>query len=367
MSATNGRAFDRVVIIIFENEYRNYVRQNPYMRTLAARGIEMANYFGVMHPSNTNYVASIAGEICNSSEDPSFYTLMPAPPLPPPPTPLTQRPFVDLIEGRGLSWNAYMDSYKPVEFPPQLTPVMSKTDPTKVDQPATVKHTILDYPPYLNMHNPFVRFQSIMENKDQWTRIKTANDFLRDALNNALPEYSWFTPDIWDDGHWLFGTYTEPGERGPVLVNQLSKWLESFFGILSFPGPASRIPPGTLVVVTFDESDFNQSYETIEGQGSDYDGPNQIYTVLLGDMIKPGIEQEGYNHYSLLKTIERNFGLGDLGKNDAGANWFQFLWGERFHWNTPAATPVTAAGALAAEGFEDALYVVYGGAGGSLS
>ena len=33
------RAFERVVVIIFENEFRGSVMQNSYMRSLAAKGI----------------------------------------------------------------------------------------------------------------------------------------------------------------------------------------------------------------------------------------------------------------------------------------------------------------------------------------
>jgi hypothetical protein len=36
---------------------------NPYMRRLARQGIQLGNYFGVMHPSQTNYIASIAGRV----------------------------------------------------------------------------------------------------------------------------------------------------------------------------------------------------------------------------------------------------------------------------------------------------------------
>src|ERR1700682_2187793 len=227
------RAFERVVVVIFENEFRGYVMQNAYMRSLAAKGIELANSFGVMHPSNTNYVASVTGEICNiSTFDPLYYTFLPLPPGAPPPapgpSPLSQKTIADTIVENGLEWRAYMDSYSPVAFPPSLAPIQ---DPSgEIDVAATVKQTILDYPPYLNMHNPFVRFSSIVNDERQWKRIGTSYDFLRDALDGTLPEYSWFTPDIWDCGHWLYGTYDEPAQRAPYLVDQLAKWLETFFG-----------------------------------------------------------------------------------------------------------------------------------------
>jgi hypothetical protein len=95
------RAFDHVLIIMFENQYRSYMLENAYFRGLAAQGINMHNYFGVMHPSQTNYIASIAGELCNVSDDE-----VPSPLL-------KQRTIVDLIEESpyGLRWKAYTDFF----------------------------------------------------------------------------------------------------------------------------------------------------------------------------------------------------------------------------------------------------------------
>jgi hypothetical protein len=46
-----------------------YALANPYTRRLARRGIQLGNYFGVMHPPQTNYIALIAGELCNVTSD----------------------------------------------------------------------------------------------------------------------------------------------------------------------------------------------------------------------------------------------------------------------------------------------------------
>ena len=370
MTAVDDRVFDHIVIIMFENEYRNYVRQNSYMRSLAASGIDMATFFGVMHPSHTNYIASVAGETCGITADPFYSTLLATPenpyfPMPAAPavTTFTQPTVVDRIHQKGLQWRAYMEAYRPIEFPPKLTPVMqSDADgTTTIDQVATSKQTILDYPPYINAHNPFVRFQSILGQREQWERIGTIYDFYRDCLNGTLPEYSWITPGVWGDGHWMWGSYDEPPHRAPHLVDQLASWLKTFFSVLSFPGPGSRMPPKTLVVVTFDESEYNLNYETVNEYGSDYDGPNQIYTVLLGDTIAPRrIDHEGFNHYSLLKTIEKNFGLDPLGKNDTDANWFRFLWDEQFRWSAAEVTPIEPARCIAAAGVGETLWVFSG-------
>jgi hypothetical protein len=331
----SGRAFDHVLIVMFENQYRGYVLANPYMRRLARQGIQLGSYFGVMHPSQTNYIASIAGALCNVTSDGR-------PPL------LEERTVVDLLEeapGR-LRWKAYMDSYVP-----QAAPWTTDFSPR-------------DAPPYYVKHNPFSSFASIVRREARWRCVESEAALFSDLLNGELPEYAWFTPNIWNDGHWLDGTGEESKPRAPALVDQLARWLEGFFSRLRFPGPRSHLPPRALVVVTFDESDFEQDYRP--DLASTYDGPNQIYTVLLGDGIEPGFEEEGYNHYSLLRTVEVNFALGHLGRNDAGANWFQFLWGRRFRWSGPQSTPIEGGGALCAAGFAGALFVACAAADGTL-
>jgi hypothetical protein len=321
------RAFGRVLVLMFENQYRSYVLENPFFRRLARQGIELGNYNGVMHPSQTNYLATVAGELCGVTEDD------------PPPTLLTQRTIVDLLEEApgGLRWKGYMESF----------------DPAANRWSSTLKPA--DACPYYVKHNPFGSFEGIVREKQRWERIDSEAGFFADVLNNELPEFAWFTPNIWSDGHWVDGTQEESNPRAPILVDQQARWLSGFFERLDFPGPKSHLPKGTLVVVTFDESDFEATWTA--GQVSTYDGPNQIYTVLLGDMLTPAFRAEGYNHYSLLRTIEQNFNLGTLGKNDFNASWFQFLWGREFRWEPAPPSPFTGAGSMAAAGFGGALYV----------
>lgn len=81
---------------------------------------------------------------------------------------------------------------------------------------------------------------------------------------------------IWNDGHWIRGTDKEPEERAPQLVDQAADWLSYFFSTLRFPGPNSLLPPSTLVVVTFDEADFEAAWTKKEGLAWFYD---QIYSL----------------------------------------------------------------------------------------
>ena len=349
MNKNSNRVFDHVFIIMFENEYRSYVMQNEYFKGLAQQGTDMANYFGVFHPSQTNYISSLAAELCNVADDDRPATLLP------------QDTMVDLIEKSPykLDWRAYMDSYIPQNqaWTPDLVPK--------------------DEYPYVIKHNAFSSFAKIVRNEERWKKIGNEADLFADLLNGTLPEYSWFTPNMWNDGHYLDGTNPDaipadkakqPIERAPTLVDQAARYLQGLFERLKFPGPDSHFPPNTLVVVTYDEADFEASYDTKAKAKYYYDGPNQIYTVLLGDMIKPGtVSYEGYNHYSLIKTIEQNFSLGDLGKNDKEANWFRFLWDETWMWEAPEETPLQTDGHITSAALGDTLYVVYDASGGELN
>jgi phospholipase C len=172
MSFRAGRVFDRVLVVMFENQYRSYVLQNPYFRRLADQGVELGNYSGVMHPSQTNYIAAIAGELCGVIDDD-------------PPLLLKQRTIVDLLEEAPgqLRWKGYMESFDPAanRWSRTLTPA--------------------DACPYYVKHNPFALFERIVRRQRRWELIDSDAGFFADVLNNDLPEFAWFTPNIWSDGH----------------------------------------------------------------------------------------------------------------------------------------------------------------------
>ena len=152
------RAFDHILIIMFENQYRSYVLANPYMRRLARQGIQLGNSFGVMHPSQTNYIASIAGALCNVTSDGR-------------PAALAERTIVDLIEeapGR-LRWKGYMESY------------------VREATPWTPDFCPQDAPPYFIKHNPFSSFASIVRSEERWRQIDNEAGSVRRPAQRRVP------------------------------------------------------------------------------------------------------------------------------------------------------------------------------------
>jgi acid phosphatase len=64
----------------------------------------------------------------------------------------------------------------------------------------------------------------------------------------------------------------------------------------------------TLIVITWDE-----------GAGKDFKS-NKVLTLLFGDVVNPGQYRNEVNHYSLLRTIEDNFGLEPVASGDREAD-----------------------------------------------
>ncbi len=263
--------FDRIFVVMFENESVDLVRQDPYLRSLEALGVRMSEYFGAAHPSQPNYIASITGLPFVTDDNPHD---------------LETTSIVDLLEAKGVSWKAYMEN-----LPEDNKAVKFSADGL-----------------YFRKHNPFISVNNIRTNPARLAKIVNADRLAADVAAGTLPQYCWFTPNIQNDGH------SPPGIDFSDHVGEvrfLSNWLKGFLTpLLANP----RFMKGTLVVVTFDESIPHAD--------------NHIYTTLLGDMVKADtVEAEIFNHYSLLRTVEENFGLGNLGRNDVTASWFRFLWG----------------------------------------
>ena len=275
-----ARAFERIFIIILENKSEQAVLDNAFMKDLAAQGVRLSKYFGVAHPSQPNYIAATAGLPFVTDDNRHD---------------IDATNIVDLLEAKDVSWKAYMEDL----------PEANKT--------IHISKNRL----YFRKHNPFVSFDNVRNNPTRMAKIVNAKRLQADVQNNALPQYCWYTPNIQHDGH------SPPDDFQPNNplrhVNFIAQWLQGFLVPLL---ANKKFMKGTLVSLLFDESVPHAD--------------NHVYHVLFGDMVQSKtVVSEMFNHYSLLRTVEENFQLGNLGRNDLTADWFRFLWGEEplaFNW-----------------------------------
>jgi hypothetical protein len=275
-NAVIGKHFERVLIIVLENQdYRNAIK-DPYLARLAREGVSFTNFSALSHPSYPNYLGMIAGSSFGVQSDRQINF----------PDDNGHETIADLLD-----WRCYAENY-----------------------PETPKPFLGDLGRYARKHVPFLSFEKIQ--RDGAENIVSVNpgdsnnhfvtdieNFKKDPAKNPLPRYMFYTPNLDDDGH-------DPGLWPSVGLKKASRWLDMLLGQWM---PLDDKMKGTLLVVTFDESQGDEE-------------SNQIYTVFLGDMVKRGEDGKPYNHYSVLKTIEDNFGLSSLQDGDRSAEPITGIW-----------------------------------------
>ncbi len=140
-------------------------------------------------------------------------------------------------------------------------------------------------------------YDSVTSDVNRLAKCKNFTMFNKELAANTLPQWMFITPNMTNDAHDSSITVAGKWARG---------WLTPLLANANFN--IAR----TLVILTFDEGTTS--------------GTNQIYAVLLGSAVpaaKVGTTNStSYNHYSLTKTAELNWDLGNLGLNDVSANAF---------------------------------------------
>ncbi|KAG0251567.1 hypothetical protein DFQ27_008692 [Actinomortierella ambigua] len=264
-SIVPGAFFDRFFVIVLENKDYTQVAANSYFRSLAKKGTLLTNYHGTTHPSQPNYIAMMSGDVHGFFHDKLHSYRV--------------KNLVDLLEPKGISWKSYQENYPGHCY--------RKEDAFKEL--------------YVRKHNPFMSFVNVRTNPARCARIVHARELETDLANNDLPQFSFYTPNMKNDGH-------------DTKVPFVAKWLKGFIEPkLNNPNFMDK----TAILITFDEDDSEERKNK-----------NRVYTILLGGAVRspPGTKDNTpYNHYSVLATLEKNWDLGDLGKKDTEATPFQNL------------------------------------------
>ncbi len=289
--ATLSRApkhFDHVIIVVLENQSYESAIKDDLLKSLAQKGAIFSNFRNLYHYSYPNYLAMIAGSDFGVHKP----LLMSD----------SQRNFDDDREHRTIgdliNWKNYAEDY-----PATLT----ATRPFLGDRAGR----------YARKHVPFLSFREVqtksfhnvvgVETHDPTNAFVTdIGKFIADPQKKPLPEYMYYSPNLDDDGH-------DPTSDPQAGLKKSSDWLRMFLSTWLHFDDKTWIPKDnqlkrTLVIVTYDESEGNAR-------------PERIYTVFLGSMVKPQEVTATYDHYSVLRTIEDNFGLeplhGDSGDGTA--------------------------------------------------
>jgi len=324
----DGSALKHVFVIMLENHSQSSVIDDvnaPYITQLAHSNAMAAQYYGVTHPSEPNYVAAISGSNWFVNDDNPAHRY-------------DHTNLVDQLEANGLTWGAYMESMPSAGYLGDFAPGSVQL--------------------YASKHNPFVLFNDIRSNPDRLANDKPYTDFATDLQKvSTTPNFAFIVPNQCHDMHGgVFVPVAPDGSDGTPCpfgstkddANDaaLKQKADAFVkdAVMTIESSPSWHQGFDAIFVITDENDFTgnaatDGWESAAGccdspilppgfqflnsagnpdgkvwAGGQYGGGLIPAIIVTNKGGQPGyVSETPYNHYSLLATIEQEWGLGFLG------------------------------------------------------
>jgi phosphatidylinositol-3-phosphatase len=284
--------FDYVLVILMENQGLDTIVNGtgaPYMKSLAENYSLLTQYTAIAHPSLPNYLAILSGQPfiqfspsdSGPSGDKGCCTAGNATNL------------VDRLEAAHLTWKVYAEDY-----PAGGTGKSYSSGGCYLGDEGPGN--------YYGRHVPFVYFNDVIDSAQRCSKIISANSvmsshqetddiLLKDLSSVATSSnFMWLTPNGLDDMH----------DSTIAFGNAyLSKVVPAILNSALF-----RTQKAALFIV-FDEGESQNQYP------SDW-----VYAVWAGPLVKSGYRSTThYSQYSILSTLEENWGIHPFTGNDVNA------------------------------------------------
>lgn len=245
---------DHIIVVIEENKGYSQIIGSaaaPYLNVLAQQGASFSNFLSFHHPSQPNYLEIFSGSNQGVWNDTCPATRLQVPSL------------GGALIKAGLTFRGYAEDLPRVGAADIFFPKIN--------------------PSYARKHCPWVDFADVAP---QFSQPLTAFP----ARYETLPTLAFVIPNLWDDMH---------NGRDPQRITQADTWLQKHLsGYVEWAKTHN-----SLLIVTWDE-DNHLRYSLAR---------NHIPTIMVGQMVQPGVYKQAYNHHDLLRTLEAMYDLPLLG------------------------------------------------------
>ena len=254
--------FSHLAMIIFENREFEAVIGSPklpYFNLYASTFALLTQYHAVAHSSLPNYLALIAGDTFNASDDCAL-----------PNCSINAASLPDLIEASGRTWKTYQDDM-----------------PAPCYTGSTVR--------YRQVHNPFIFFEPIrLDEARCLEHIVPLTQMDEDIEAGRLPNYFFITPDV---------CYSAKECELELVDGWMKAQLEKIYVALEAQGGPF------LIILIWDEGTSHASCCGLPERAG-----GRVATILISPQVKSAFQDSTpYSHYSILKTIAEAWGLPKLG------------------------------------------------------
>lgn len=253
---------DHIIVVIEENHGFDQIigaPQAPYINQLAESGALFTDAHGVTHPSQPNYIALFSGGLQGVKADECLADT----------TPFSTPNLGAALIKAGYTFEGYgetmpYDGFRGCAY--------QKSDLTKAYL-------------YARKHCPWVNWQGGKENGLPDSISHPMTEFPSDY--SKLPTVAFVIPNMDNDMHNNGGDTT--------MTRRADNWLQKYLsGYVEWAKTHN-----SLFILTFDEDNFTPQ--------------NEIPTIFVGPMVKPGKYSDSINHYNVLRTIEHMYSLAPSG------------------------------------------------------
>ena len=287
-SAPASGHYDHVFVIVEENHGFADVIGNPAAPNLNALAKQYGlatDYTGVSHPSEPNYVGLLGGDTFGVNSDNAYYTQK-----------VDKPSLISQLDAKNLPWKAYLQGLPHAGYQGICFPANCNGAPDKD-------------PLYVSKHDAIQNFTT-SDNPRDWNNQVPVEQLDRDLKSGNVPAFGYVVPDECHDQHGDPPYCLDSGNGdGGNLANadpqdqRLVATGDAYLGQLvqKITSASFWAKGNNAIAITYDEGDDSTG------------GGGQVATVLVTSHgPRAAQDATSYNHYSLLDTIEQNFGLGCL-------------------------------------------------------
>ena len=312
--------YDHILVIIAENHGYAQIIGNPKapnLNRLARAYGSATQFYGEVHPSKANYIAMLGGDTFGIHDDDAYYCRAGSSdrhcPSADKITPyvdhtVTARSLTDQLQERHLTWKGYYENLpapgsKAVYYPDNRRPVRGQ--PTEL---------------YAVKHNGFMQFRAVRNDPALATKIVGFDQLFRDLARGQVPNYAHVVPNQCNEMHGRDGRHVPPDCRFDNDQGLIARGDKAIGALVDriMASPIWSAPGNAAIVITWDEDDGPHGAGETQGCcGYDPDSPanfggGHIPTIVITNHGPRGVTDDTpYNHYSLLRTTEDAFCIGE--------------------------------------------------------
>jgi phospholipase C len=318
--------YRHIFVIIAENKGFEQIIDSPDAPRLNGFAKEYGlatRFYGVVHPSEGNYVAMLGGDTFGIHDDDAWFcepftisTSCPHAILPGYASHSIAAPgLMDQLAAAKLTWKGYFEDL----------PAPGSLDISSTGAPGVPVGL------YAAKHNGFINFERVRKDPELARKIVPLSQLAQDLTADAAPNYAHIILNQCNDMHglWNSGAIEDCSQSADSTAALIRRGDAAIGAIVDriMAAPLWAKAANAAIVIVWDEDGGGTTGDQgccgfEPGSATNFGGGHVPAIVITNHGPRHVEDAQPYNHYSLLRTTEEAFGIGEYsglaGASDKG-------------------------------------------------